>query len=154
MKAFRLQTILPLIVIGLTVLPFLRADDTVKTIVITANDSMKFSVTHIHAAPGEKLHIQLRNEGTMPKSAMAHNWVLLQTNADQNAFAMAAISSRDTDYIPKALASEVIARTALIGPKEVADVTFTCPAKPGKYPFLCSCNSHSMAGMRGELVVK
>lgn len=131
-----------------------RAEVAAKTIVIVANDAMKFSVTRIEAAPGERLHVQLRNEGTMPKNGMGHNWVLLQANADVAAFAMAAIPARDNDYMPKALLSEVVAAIPLLGPKEVGDVTFTCPAKPGKYPYLCTCNGHSMAGMRGELIVK
>jgi azurin len=143
-----------LALIGLTALPLARAEAAVKTIVIVANDQMKFSVTHIEASPGETLHVQLRNEGTMPKNGMGHNWVLLKSNADPAAFAMAAIAARDTDYVPKALVSEILASIPLLGPKEVGDVTFTCPTKPGKYPFICSCNGHSMAGMRGELIVK
>ena len=154
MKSIRFLSVLPALLLGLAALPVLRAADAVKTIVITANDNMKFSVTHIEATPGEKLQVELRNDGTMPKSGMAHNWVLLRANADQNAFAMAAIGARDADYIPKALAAEVIAKTPLIGPKEVADITFTCPLKPGKYPYICSCNGHSLAGMRGVLEVK
>ena len=67
---------------------------------------------------------------------------------------MAAIAAKDSNYVPKALAGEVLAEIPLIGPTGVGDVTFTCPTKPGKYPFICSCNGHSLAGMRGELVVK
>jgi uncharacterized cupredoxin-like copper-binding protein len=48
----------------------------------------------------------------------------------------------------------VLAFIPLRGPKEVGDVTFTVPTKPGNYPFICSCSGHSMAGMRGELIVK
>jgi len=156
MKPKFLLLLLPLALalVSLAALPAGRADDAVKTIVIVANDQMKFSVTHIEARPGETIHVQLRNEGTMPKNGMGHNWVLLKANADPNAFAMAAISARDTDYIPKALVSQIVAKIPLLGPKEVGDVTFACPAKPGKYPYICSCNGHSMAGMRGELIVK
>ncbi len=141
-------------VMGFSALPALRAEDAVKTVVIVANDQMKFSVTHIEARPGEKIHVQLRNEGTMPKNGMGHNWILLKDNADPGAFATAAIGARENDYIPKALAPQIIASIPLLGPKEVGDVTFACPTKPGKYPYICSCNGHSMAGMRGELVVK
>ncbi|SDS44931.1 plastocyanin/azurin family copper-binding protein [Opitutus sp. GAS368] len=153
MKYPRILSALALAWPCLIVLPALRAEEAVKTIVIVSNDNMKFSVTHIDAAPGEKLHVQLRNEGTMPKNGMAHNWVLLQANADPSAFAMAAISAHDTNYIPKALAPQVIASIPLLGPTEVGDVTFVCPTKPGKYVYICSCNGHSLAGMRGELVV-
>ena len=131
-----------------------RAEDTVRTIVITANDQMKFSVTQIEAAPGEKLHVQLHNEGTLPKEAMGHNWLLLKAGTDVNAFALAAIAAHDTGYVPKALAGQVLAAVPLLGPKEVGDVIFTCPAQPGKYPFICSFTGHALAGMRGELIVK
>ena len=130
------------------------AQPAAKTVVIVANDTLKFSVTRIEATPGELLHVQLRNEGTMPKNGMGHNWVLLKSDADPAAFAMAAIAAHDNDYMPKALLPEVIASIPLLGPKEVGNVTFTCPTKPGKYPYICSCNGHSMAGMRGELIVK
>lgn len=145
---------LALALAGIVSLPTARAEDAVKTVVIIANDQMKFSVTHIEASPGEKLHVQLRNEGTMPKNEMGHNWLLLTSTTDPNAFAMAAIAARDTDYVPKAFANQILASIPLLGPKEVGDVTFTCPTKPGKYPFICSCNGHSLAGMRGELIVK
>lgn len=154
MKHQILLPALALALISFAALPASRADDAVKTIVIVANDQMKFSVTHIEARPGEMIHVQLRNEGTMPKNGMGHNWILLKANADPNAFAMAAISARDNDYIPKALVSQIVAKIPLLGPKEVGDVTFASPTKPGKYPYICSCNGHSMAGMRGELIVK
>ncbi len=135
-------------------LPAARAADAARTIVIVANDTLRFSVTHIDAHPGEVLHVQLRNEGTLPKNGMGHNWILLQANADPMKYAMAAIPAAANEYMPKALASEVIAFIPLLGPKEVGDVTFTCPTTPGHYAFVCSCNGHSMAGMKGELVVK
>ncbi|HZP59411.1 MAG TPA: plastocyanin/azurin family copper-binding protein [Opitutaceae bacterium] len=140
---------------GFPALAKVHAEDTaVKTVVIVANDNLRFSITHIEASPGERLHIQLRNEGTLPKAGMGHNWILLKADANPAAFAMAAISASDNGYMPKALLPEVIASIPLLGPKEVGDVTFTCPTKPGKYPYICSCNGHSMAGMRGELIVK
>jgi hypothetical protein len=69
-------------------------------------------------------------------------------------YASAAISARDVAYQPKALSSHVLAFIPLLGPKEVGDVTFSAPTKPGKYPYICSCSGHSMAGMKGFLVVK
>ncbi|MFI5356096.1 MAG: plastocyanin/azurin family copper-binding protein [Opitutales bacterium] len=140
--------------VALAAVSQVRAEDTVKNVVIVADNNMKFSVTRIEARPGERIHVQLRNEGTMPKDSMGHNWILLQAKSDTAAFAMAAVSARDNNYLPKKLMSEVIASIPLLGPKEVGDVTFTCPTKPGKYPYICSCNGHSLAGMHGELIVK
>jgi len=44
--------------------------------------SLAPSVTHIEARPGEKLHSQFRNAGTLPKAVMGHNWVLLKAGSD------------------------------------------------------------------------
>ena len=126
----------------------------VRTVVIIGNDTLKFNITRIDAKPGEVIHVQLRNEGTLPKDGMGHNWILLDNESEAVTYAMAAIPAREFCYMPKAEASHVLASITLLGPKEVGDVTFTAPTKPGKYPFICSCSGHSMAGMRGELVVK
>jgi azurin len=131
-----------------------RAADDEKLVTIVANDALKFNVTEIDASPGQKIHVQLRNEGTMPKAGMGHNWILLDSDAIANTYAMTAISARDVDYQPKALAAHVLASIPLLGPKEVGDVTFNAPAKPGKYPYICSCSGHSLAGMKGVLIVK
>jgi azurin len=134
-------------------LPAARADD-VKSVTITANDTLKFDVTEIDATPGQKIHVELKNMGTMPKAGMGHNWILLDSEAIASTYAMAAISSRANEYKPESLASHVLASIPLLGPKEVGDVTFNAPLKPGKYPYICSCSGHSMAGMKGVLVVQ
>ncbi len=130
------------------------ADEGVRTVVITANDNMRFSVTRIEAHPGEKLCVQLRNEGTLPKEVMAHNWVLLKHGQDATAYATAALQAKAEEYRPKALAEDVIASIPLVGAHREGETTFTVPEAPGSYPFLCSFPAHCMVGMRGELVVK
>ena len=124
-----------------------------KTVEITANDQMKFSVTSIEAKPGEELHVVLTNAGSMPKEAMAHNWVLLKAGSDVMAFSAAAASARDKDYIPDSLKDQIIAKIDLLGPKKTGEVTFKAPEQPGEYPFLCSFPGHA-ALMKGTLVVK
>ncbi len=130
------------------------AEDTVKTIVITANDMLRFSITKIEARPGERIHVQLRNEGTMPKDVMGHNWILLKAGKEASAYASAAASARAEEYRPKALEDQVIAAIPLLGPKETGEVTFNVPTAPGIYYYLCSCPPHSAAGMRGVLIVR
>jgi azurin len=85
---------------------------------------------------------------------MGHNWVLLKAGEDPMAYATAALSAKNEGYQPKALADQVIASIAMLGPKETGEVTFTAPTVPGSYPYICSCAGHSMAGMRGVLIVK
>ena len=127
---------------------------TTKTVLITANDSLRFSVTHIEVAPGQTVHVQLHNIGTMPKDVMGHNWILLTAGQDPNDYAAAALGAKAENFEPKALQDKVLATISLLGPGERGAVTFTAPTKPGKYPFLCSFPAHSAAGMHGVLVVQ
>lgn len=123
-----------------------------RVIEITANDQMKFSVTNIDAKAGEQLKIVLTNIGTLPKEAMGHNFVLLKAGTDVASFAVAASTARDKDYIPEALKDQIIAHTALLGPRKSDEITFRVPAA-GEYPFLCSFPGH-FALMKGTLTAK
>ncbi len=151
---YHLPAAILLSLIAVAIQPAARSAEPEKTVVIVSNDNLKFNVTKIEAKPGEKIHVQLRNEGTLPKASMGHNWILLDSDAEAVPYAMAAIPARDTAFQPKALASHVLACIPLLGPKEVGDVTFEAPTKPGKYPYICSCSGHSLTGMRVELIVK
>ena len=125
-----------------------------RVIEITANDAMKFSVTAIEAKVGEEIKIVLTNAGTLPKEAMGHNFVLLKAGSDVNAFSVAAMTARATEFIPESLKDQVIAKTALLGPRKSGEVTFTVPTTPGDYPFLCSFPAHYQVGMKGVLSVR
>ena len=123
-----------------------------KTVEIIANDQMKFSVTAIEAKVGEEVKVVLKNEGTLPKEAMGHNFVLLKKGTDVNAFATAAMTAKDTDYVPAAMKDKVIAHTPVLGPKKSAEVTFKL-AEAGEYTFICSFPGHFML-MKGTVTVK
>ena len=58
--------------------PAKKAAGAGRTIELTADDTMKYSVTNIEAKPGETLTVKLTNKGTMPKMAAAHNFVPCQ----------------------------------------------------------------------------
>ena len=125
-----------------------------RTIQLSGDDKMKYDVAELTAKPGETLKVVLKNVGTMPKMAMAHNFVLLKLGTDQVEFTKAAFNARDTDFIPAAMKDAVIAHTGLSGPGETVEVTFKVPAKAGSYPFVCSFPGHFALGMKGTLVVK
>jgi azurin len=125
-----------------------------RAIAITANDTMKFNVTEIHASPGEALAITLTNQGTIPKFSMGHDWVLLTAETDLNEFASEASTAAATDYIPASMKSHVLAATKLLGPKESDTVVFHAPTKPGSYPFICAFPGHLQVGMKGHLIVE
>ncbi len=124
-----------------------------RTIEITANDQMKFSVTSIQAKPGETLKIVLKNIGTLPKDAMGHNLVVLKAGSDAAAFSNAAVAAKATEYVPAALKGQVVAATKLLGPKQNDEITFKVETA-GEYPFLCSFPAHYVVGMKGVISVK
>jgi len=126
----------------------------VRLVELTGNDLMKYSVTAIAAKPGELLHVRLKNVGTLPKVAMAHNFVLLAKGTDPAAFTNAAATAGATGYIAPAMKAKVLASTPLAGAGETVDVTFKAPAAPGVYTFLCSFPGHFLSGMKGALTVK
>lgn len=125
-----------------------------RAVEITANDTMKFSITEIHAKPGEPLSVTLKNVGTTPKFSMGHNWILLKTGTNLEAFTTEAMTAAATDYVPASQKEQIIAHTKLLGPKESDTATFNAPAAPGRYPFLCSFPGHYQVGMKGELIVE
>lgn len=125
-----------------------------RTIEITAGDNMKYSISSIEAKPGEELKVVLTNIGSQPKEVMGHNWILLKIGTDVAAFDAAAVTAKDTDYIPASLQNQIIAHTKLVGPRKSDEVTFKAPDTPGDYPFLCSFPAHYQVGMKGTLTVK
>ena len=126
----------------------------VENVQIVANDQMKFSVTRIEAQPGQTVHVELKNSGTLPLAVMGHNWILLKAGKDPVAYANQAMVDAVDHYMPKNLADEVITFIGLTGPGKTGDVTFKAPGKPGEYAYLCSFPGHCQSGMRGVLVVK
>lgn len=134
--------------------PAAPAAPAVAIIELTANDSMKFSATHFEVSAGQEVKVTLTNLGTMPKVAMGHNFILLKKGTDLKAFTDAAIMAAATDYVPAALADQIIAHTKLLGPKQSDEITFKAPTEPGEYPFICSFPAHFLSGMKGVIVVK
>ena len=126
----------------------------VKMVSISGYDTMKYSVTKIEASPGQKMVVELKNEGNLPKESMGHNWVLLNAGTNPDAYAKLAMTAKADNYQPKPLAGKVLASIPVLGPKESARVSFTAPLAPGTYPYLCSFPAHCQAGMKGVLIVK
>jgi azurin len=130
------------------------APDAAAVIELTANDSMKYNLNRFEVKAGQDVTVSLTNMGSMPKAAMAHNWVLLQKGSDPKAFSDAAVMAAATEYIPAAKAGEIIAHIKLLGPKQTDEIKCKAPTEPGEYPFLCSFPAHFLSGMTGVMVVK
>lgn len=133
--------------------PVASAKGAARTIEITANDAMKFSVTAIEAKVGEEIKIVLTNVGTLPKEAMGHNLVLLKPGSDLMAYAAAASTARDKEFIPESHKDQVLGHTALLGPRKSDEFTVKFTAA-GEYPYLCSFPAHLAVGMKGVITVK
>jgi azurin len=134
--------------------PASETANAVVSVDLTANDSMKYSLNRIEAKPGQEIKVTFTNTGTMPKQAMAHNFIVLKKGVDPKEFVNAALGAVATDYIPASMADKIIAHTKLLGPKQSDEITFNAPTEPGEYTFLCSFPAHFLTGMHGVLVVQ
>ncbi len=126
-------------------------DGKVATVNLTANDAMQFNTAEIKIAAGRTVKLTLKHVGKMPLEMMGHNFVLLASGTDINAFSAAGVTAKDSDYIAKAMADKVIAKTKLLGGGETDTIEFKAPG-PGTYEFLCTFPGHS-AIMKGKLIV-
>lgn len=125
-----------------------------RVIKINGTDDMKYSVTKIDAKPGEKLTVQLTAVGSMAKTEMAHNFVLLAKGVNPDQFVMTASLAKKDNYVPPAKKAQILAATGLAGAGETVSVDFTAPTEPGEYVFVCTFPAHYTTGMKGKLVVK
>jgi azurin len=112
---------------------------------------MQYNATEITVAAGRTVKLTLTHVGSIPATAMGHNFVLLAPGTDVNAFAAAGAAAQATNYIAPAEAGKVLAQTTLVGGGESATVEFAAPA-PGTYTYICTFPGHS-AMMRGTFTV-
>lgn len=130
-------------------------DDTdARTIEITGTDHMQYDITTIDAAPGEEIRIVLTTESQLPKQAMAHNVVVMDSGADIQEFIQASATARDNQYIASDFDDQIIAHTDLAGGGETVEVTFTVPEETGTYEYICSFPGHYASGMKGVINVQ
>ncbi len=125
-----------------------------RVIEVKGTDNMKFDVTTIEAEPGETIKVVLTVVSRIPKQAMGHNIVFLDSGVDMKAFVNASAKARDSQYIAPELKDQVLAATDLAGGGETVEVIFTVPTKLGDYEYVCSFPGHFYGGMKGVLTVK
>lgn len=118
---------------------------------LDGTDDMKYDKTLFKVKAGQKITLDFKNIGKLPKEAMSHNVVILQQGTDVNAFGAAAIPAKP-DHIPADMASDVIAHTKLLGPGESDQITFTLP-DAGVYDFICTFPGH-FGTMKGKIVAE
>ena len=125
-----------------------------QKVTITGNDTMQFDKREFTVKSGEKVEIEFKNIGKLPKIAMGHNLVILKKGISSLKFGQKAMAmgANATNPLPEGSMGDVIAATKLLGPGETETITFTAP-EAGDYQFVCSFPGH-FAAMRRIMVVK
>jgi azurin len=135
--------------LGLASLPVFAAECAVE---VDSTDQMTFDTQVIEVSKSCKtFDVTLKHTGTLPKTAMGHNWVLSKT-ADAQAVATDGIAAGlDNDYL-KPGDERVIAHTKIIGGGESATTSFEVAKLDAAtaYQFFCSFPGH-ISMMKGEL---
>jgi azurin len=109
--------------------------------------TMKFDVTAITASAGQSIHLVLNNK---PPGQLPHNWVLVRPGTEAKVAAAGLAKGQAAGYLE--LSPDVLAHTDMIMPGKTAEITFSAPAEPGKYPYICTFPGHYMM-MKGVLTV-
>jgi azurin len=130
--------------VGALTLPLLAHADPCK-LDITGNDQMQYDKQAL-AAPAscKQITVTLHHSGKLPKEAMGHNWVLVNT-ADLAAVAQAGMGAGlMSDYVAAA-DKRVLAHTKIIGGGDSSSISFASAAlKPGgSYSYLCTFPGHN-----------
>jgi uncharacterized protein len=119
----------------------------VTVVIQSVGNEMKYNVTRFEVKAGQEVTLIMENKSTI--DVMRHNIVVLNDAAAINEVGQAAISA--PGYIPANEA--IIAATAIAGPGEKTQVTFSAPETPGDYPYICTFPGHYVM-MTGVMVVK
>ena len=129
-----------------------NAADKVCKLAITGTDLMQYDKQEL-AVAGDctSVELTLTHGGKLPKEAMGHNWVLVNT-PDLSAVANAGMSAGIANNYLAPGDKKVLASTKIVGGGESTTVTFATSLlkKGGAYSYLCTVPGHNSA-MRGVL---
>jgi azurin len=115
----------------------------------TKGSSLGFDKETLTAKPNEQIRLTFKNNADKD-SGLNHSWVLTKPGKDQ----AVADAMRNVDpgkgIVPDS--PDIIAHTNLVKPGASQTITFTAPAQPGKYPYICTTPGHAST-MHGTLEV-
>ncbi|MFM8878815.1 MAG: plastocyanin/azurin family copper-binding protein, partial [Verrucomicrobiota bacterium] len=122
-----------------------------NTLRIQATAGLRFVPKELRVAAGAPVRLVFENP-----DLMTHNLVLVDSGAADEIGALADRMAADPQgmakgYLP--VSPKVLHATPLVNPKGRAELIFTAPKTPGRYPFLCTFPGHWRL-MRGELIVE
>jgi azurin len=112
---------------------------------------LKFSPVKLEVQAGSEVKLIFSNP-----DVMLHNWLLVKPGSAQEVGELADQMASQPDgftrgYIPDS--DKILVASKLLSPKEVQEITFQAPEKPGDYPYLCTFPGHWRM-MQGVLTVK
>ena len=127
-----------------------HADDANALRVQAVPNLMQFAPRQLHAKPGAPVRIIFENP-----DLMQHNLVLVAAGADEEIGRLADQMATQPDalarnYLPDS--KKILHATPLVNPNGRAELNFTAPTQPGRYPYLCTFPGHWRV-MRGVLIV-
>ncbi len=114
-------------------------------------NQMQFAPRELRAKAGQPVRLVFENPDSMP-----HNLVIVTPGADEEVGLLADQMASDPASIAKHFvpaSPKVLHATPLVNPNGRAELTFTAPAQPGRYPYLCTFPGHWRI-MRGILIVE
>ncbi|WP_422928660.1 DUF6797 domain-containing protein [Singulisphaera sp. PoT] len=122
-----------------------------RPVVVEAGKNLTFATPTINVKAGEPIKLVFMNPDVVP-----HNWVLIKPGTLPKVGDLVNKIVADPDavtrhYIPKT--DDVIAGTDMVYPQDQFPIYFNAPAKPGRYPFLCTFPGHWMV-MNGVMIVE
>jgi len=114
-------------------------------------NQMQFAPTELRVRAGQPVRILFENPDLMP-----HNLLLTAPDAAEEVGALADAMAAEPGamarhYVPAT--PRILHATPLVEPGQRAELAFTAPATPGRYPYLCTFPGHWRT-MRGVLIVE
>jgi azurin len=135
-----------------TIIPGLDKLEFSDSLLLQANENMRFSreLFRIHA--GKKIRLIFKNTQAKTTGSMSHNVVILKPDVDIADFAEVAVKAKEEQYVPSSLDSLIIAHTHLVGAGDSEELEFSIRA-PGIYDFICSFPGH-WGTMQGKIAAQ
>jgi azurin len=112
---------------------------------------MQFAPAELRVRAGQPVRLVFENPDLMP-----HNLLLTAPDAAEEVGALADAMAAEPSamarhYVPAS--PRILHATPLVEPGRRAELAFTAPATPGRYPYLCTFPGHWRM-MRGILIVE
>jgi azurin len=117
--------------------------------IATKGSSLGFDHETLAAKANQPIRLTFKNNADKD-SGLNHSWVLTKPGKDQAVADAMKNVDPSKGIVPDS--PDIIAHTNLVKPGTSQTITFTAPAQPGKYPYICTTAGHAST-MHGTLEV-